>query len=128
MGSAIDGIIMVKLENFIVPRLLNHLSFWKKYVDDTFIFVKEESITFVLEWSNIYHPKLQFNHKLETEGTLILRKTSKFETALYRKRKIQIFTMTGFHTPKYLEKRSAKNDLNPFLAALSNSEHYLYDI
>lgn len=36
--------------------------------------------------------------------------------------------MSGFHTPKYLEKRSAKNDLNPFLADLSNSEHYLYDI
>ena len=49
LGPAISGILKVELENAMVPRLSNHLYFWRQYVDNTFIFVKEKSITFVLE-------------------------------------------------------------------------------
>ena len=39
MGSSLDpvlaGIIMVELENTMVPRLSNHLYLWRQYVDDT---------------------------------------------------------------------------------------------
>ena len=52
------GILMGELENTMVLRLSNHLYFWRQYVDDTFTFVKEESITFVLEQLNCYHPNL----------------------------------------------------------------------
>ena len=44
LGPVLAGIIMVELENYMVPRLSNHLHFWRRYVDDTFTFVKEESI------------------------------------------------------------------------------------
>ena len=57
------GIIMIELENTMVPRLSNHLYFWRRYVDDTFIFVKEELITFVLEQLNFYHANLEFTYE-----------------------------------------------------------------
>ena len=78
---------MVELENTMVPRLSNHLHFWRPYVDATFKFVKEESITFVLEQLNSYHPNLQFTYKLENVGKfffldiLVIRQSNnKFET------------------------------------------------
>ena len=55
---------MVELENTMVARLSNHLYFWRRYVDATFTFVKEESITFVEEQLNLYHPNLQFTYEL----------------------------------------------------------------
>ena len=49
LGPVLLGIIMVELEHYMVPRLSNYLHFWRRYVDDTFTFVKEESTRFVLE-------------------------------------------------------------------------------
>ena len=64
LGQVLAGIIMVKLENTMIPRLSNHLYLWRRYVDDTFTFLREESITFVLEQLNSYHPNLQFTYEL----------------------------------------------------------------
>ena len=63
-------IIMIKLQNIMVPTLSNHLYFWRRHVDDTFTFVKEESIAFSLEQLNSYHPNLQFTYELENVGRL----------------------------------------------------------
>ena len=54
----------------MVPRLSNHLHFWRRYVDDTITFVKEESITFTLEQTSSYHPHFQFTYELENVGKL----------------------------------------------------------
>ena len=92
LGPVLAGIIMVELENYMVPRLSNHLHFWRRHVDDTFTFVKEESITFVLEQLNSYHPNLQFTYELENAGKLsfldilvIRQKNNRFEKTVYRK-------------------------------------------
>ena len=58
IGPVLADIIMVELENTMVPRLSNHFHFWRRHVDDTFTFVKVELITFVLEELNSYHPNL----------------------------------------------------------------------
>ena len=85
---------MDELENTMVPRLSDHLYFWGRYVDDTFPFVKEESITFVLEKLNSYFPNLQSTYELEKLGklsfldVLIIRQSNnKFETTVYRQYK-----------------------------------------
>ena len=44
LGPVLAGIIMVELENSILPKLNSHLPFWKRYVDDTLTIVKEVSI------------------------------------------------------------------------------------
>ena len=41
LGPVLAGIIMVELQNSVVPQLNNHLRFWKPYVDDTLTTVKE---------------------------------------------------------------------------------------
>ena len=64
LGPVLAGIIMVELENTMVAGLSNHLYFWRRYVDDTFTFLKEKSITFVEEQLNLYHPNLQFTYEL----------------------------------------------------------------
>ena len=48
LGPVLVDIIMVELENTMIPRLSNLLYFWRRYVYDAFIFVKKESITFAL--------------------------------------------------------------------------------
>ena len=92
LGQVLAGIIMVKLENTMIPRLSNHLYLWRRYVDDTFTFLKEESITFVLEQLNSYHPNLQFTYELVNVGKLfffdvlvIRQSNNKFERNVYRK-------------------------------------------
>ena len=44
LGPVLEGIIIVELENTMVPRIRNQLYFWRRYVDDTFTVVKEETI------------------------------------------------------------------------------------
>ena len=41
LGLVLAGIIMVELQNSVVPQLNSHLRFWKPYVDDTLTTVKE---------------------------------------------------------------------------------------
>ena len=93
MGSLLRpflaGIIRDELKNTSVPRLSNHLYFWRRYADDTFTFVKEESFTLVLEQLNSYHPSLQFIHEIENIGKLsfldvlvIRQSNNRFETTV----------------------------------------------
>ena len=52
MGSPLEpvlaGLFMVELENTLVTALSNHLMSWKRYVDDTNCFLKEDSIEHVM--------------------------------------------------------------------------------
>ena len=85
LGPVLAGIIMVELENTMVPRLSNHLNFCRRYVDDTFTFVKEELITFDLEQLNSYNPNLQLSFLV----VLVIRQSNnKFGTTVYRKNTI----------------------------------------
>ena len=96
MGSPLEpvpaSIIMVEPENTMVTRLSNHLYFWRRYVDDTYTFVKEKSITFLQKQLNSYHPNLQITYEIENVGKLsildvlvIKQSNNKFETTAYRK-------------------------------------------
>ena len=49
LGLVLARIIMVELENSIIPKLNNHSCFWKRYVGDTLTIVKEGSINHVLQ-------------------------------------------------------------------------------
>ena len=66
LGSILAGIIMVELENSIVPKLNSHLRFWKRYVDDTLTIVKEGSINQL----NFFHPNIQFTFEIESSGRI----------------------------------------------------------
>ena len=70
LGPVLAGMVMVKQENPVVPKLNNHLRFWKCYVDDTLTIVKEGSINHVLQQLNSFHPNIQFTSEIESNGRI----------------------------------------------------------
>ena len=96
MGSplrpVLAGIIMVELENSLVAKLISHLRFRKRYIDDhTMAIVKEGLINHVHQQLNSFHPNIQFSFEMEKRGRIlslgisIIQKKSSIETAVYRK-------------------------------------------
>ena len=47
-APALAGIFMAELERTTLPTLREHMSLWKRYVDDNIFYIKEESIEHVL--------------------------------------------------------------------------------
>ena len=99
LGSILAGIIMVELENSIVPKLNSHLRFWKRYVDDTLTIVKEGSINQL----NFFHPNIQFTFEIESSGRisfldiLITGKRKTLKQQFTEKVQTQACISTGSH-------------------------------
>ena len=64
------GIFKVELERTILPTLKEHMSPWKRYVDDTISYIKEESIEHVLSKLNGYHDNIELTYEIENDGKL----------------------------------------------------------
>ena len=77
LGPVLAGIFMVELERTILPTLREHMSPWKRYVDDTISYIKEESIEHVLSKLNGYHDDTEFTKKMMVSYEV--------ETTVYRK-------------------------------------------
>ena len=64
---------------------------WKRYVDDTFCFIKLTSINKVLGTLNSYQTNIKFTIEIETENktsfldVLLIRNNSLISTKVYRK-------------------------------------------
>ena len=92
LGSVLAGIFMVELERTILPTLREHMSPWKRYVDDTISYIEEESIEHVLSKLNGYHGNIELTYEIENDGklpfldVLVIRKDYEVETTVYRKR------------------------------------------
>ena len=82
---------MTELENKLVPTLKEHLSFWRRYVDDTLCFVKEGSCEFVLAFINNFHPNIKFTYETERNNmisfldVLLVKRELCIDTAVFRK-------------------------------------------
>ena len=91
LGLVLAGIFMVELERTILPTLREHMSPWKRYVDDTISYIKEESIKHVLSKLNDYHDNIEFTYEIENDGilpsldVLVIRKDYEVEKTGYRK-------------------------------------------
>ena len=70
LGPVLAGMVMVEQENPVVPKLNNHLLFWKCYVD-TLTIVKEGSINHVLQQLNSFYPNIQFTFETESNGRIL---------------------------------------------------------
>ena len=64
LGPIIAGIFMSELEKRFLPTLIDPITFWKRYVDDTFSLVKEESIPHILSVLNSFHRNIKFTHEV----------------------------------------------------------------
>ena len=72
LGPILAGIFMVELERTIFPTLREHMSPWKKYVNDTISNIKEESIEHVLSTLNGYHDNIEFTYEIENDEATFL--------------------------------------------------------
>ena len=90
LGRVIAGIFMTELKRTILLTLREHMSPWKRCVDDTISYIKEESIEHVLSKLNSYHDNIEFTYDMENDGKLafidviVLRKDYEVETRVYR--------------------------------------------
>ena len=91
LGPILAGISMVELERTVLPTLREHMSPWKRYVDDTISYIKEESIEHVLSKLNGYHDNIEFTYEIEYNGklplldVLLIYKDCEVEITVYRK-------------------------------------------
>ena len=92
LGPLLANVFMCSLEEAIVPTLKDCLVHWKRYVDDTHVYVEPEKIDYVMEKLNNYHQQIQFTYELEKYqrisflDVLIRRLTNgKLETTVFRK-------------------------------------------
>ena len=72
LGPVIANIFMVELETTLVPKLEDHVKKWKRFVDDTFVYVKNGSDKYYVSALNSFHEK----HKIH-----LLQRTKQYFTA-----------------------------------------------
>ena len=72
MGSPISpslaDFVMQDLETDIFKRIEFDISFYFRYVDDTFLLIPEDKIHYILTMFNSYHKRLQFTYELENNN------------------------------------------------------------
>ena len=94
MGSPLElilaGIFMVELERNLIPILKNHLSCWRRCVDDTICFIKNGSVKHVLSTLNNFHSSIKFTYETEKGNKLsflyvLIRTGDNIETCVFRK-------------------------------------------
>ena len=107
LGPVIANIFMSELEKTLDPALSEDVSFWTRYVDDTFAFVREGSVQKVLDCLNGFHPSIQFTHENEVNGKIAFldvnvstRNDRRFDTSIHRKSTDTISTGMPTH-PKH---------------------------
>ena len=82
---------MVELESVLVPKLKDHVKKWRRFVDDTFVYVKRGSIEYVLSVLNSFHDNIKFtyeqenNNKLAFLDVLFIRDYEKINTTVFWK-------------------------------------------
>lgn len=105
MGSPVSVVVanlfMESLEQSALQSFPHPIKYWRRYVDDTFVVVKSELVSELLNHLNSQHDRIRFTYEVEKEGSLpfldvrvLRRQDGHLETQIYRKQT---------HTDKYLD-------------------------
>ena len=70
LGPVIAGIFMVELARTLLPRLIEYMTPWKRYVDDTIARIKLTSIDYVLRILNTFQKDINFTYELEINNKM----------------------------------------------------------
>ena len=63
LGPVLAGILMVDLERILILELEKFMKPWKKYLDDTITYIKQDFITDVINILNKFHENTNFYMK-----------------------------------------------------------------
>ena len=73
LGSVLAGMFMLVLETRIIPRVTDNISHWRRYVDDTFVFIKKGYVEqHVLACLNSFYKNIHFTYELENQDNLTI--------------------------------------------------------
>ena len=61
---------MVELENNLIHTISKDLACWKRYVDDTICFIKNDSIDYAISVLRSFHPSIQFTYETENNNSI----------------------------------------------------------
>ena len=61
----LSGVFMVELEKNLIPTLNESMTLWRRFVNDRIIFVKNDSIVYVLDQLNNFHERIQYTYEVE---------------------------------------------------------------
>ena len=95
MGSPLAPILadifMVELERNLTPILKDHLSCWRRYVDDTICFIKNGSVEHVLSTLDNFDSSIKFTYLTENGNTFsfldvqLIRTGDNIENCVFKK-------------------------------------------
>ena len=103
MEPVIPGIFIVELERILLPRIIEYMTAWKAYVDDTITTVKLTSIDHALKILNTFHKKIKFtseleiNKKISSLDVLLIRKNDTLKQRFIEKELTIVFISTWIH-------------------------------
>ena len=89
LGPVLAGIYMGGLEKNNTT-VTDNISHWRRYVDDTFAFVKKGCVEHVLARLNSFYKNIQFTYEFENQtklpfpDILLIRRETKIEATVYR--------------------------------------------
>ena len=64
LGPLFANIFMTSFEEEFIPKLMDYLCNWKRYVDDTYAYINPKEVDLVLTKLNSYHLNIQFTLEL----------------------------------------------------------------
>ena len=82
---------MVEHENTVVPKLKQHINNWSRYVDASFVYVKNGSIEYFLSVLETFDLDIKLTYEKEINNTLpfldvlFIRNSDHILTTVYRK-------------------------------------------
>ena len=65
-GLVLADIVMIELENSLLPKLTKYITFWKRYLDDTISFVKISTTGFLISVLNSFNKNINLRLKKKT--------------------------------------------------------------
>ena len=68
LGPVLANIFMAELESVLFPKLNDHVKNWRRFVDDTFAYVKRGSIEYALLVLNLFHDNIKFTYEQENNN------------------------------------------------------------
>ena len=70
LGPVLANVFMVELEEKLIPTLRSKVSLWRRYVDDTFTYIRHNEIENVKEVLNSFHVDIKFTHETEVNNRI----------------------------------------------------------
>ena len=70
LPPVLSGLFMVELENNLIQTLSEYLACWKRYVDNTTCFVKNDPTDYVISVLKSFHPSIQFTYETENNNSM----------------------------------------------------------